>query len=80
MPPITTATTAAQVQDALLWERFINLYLEGQRMNDLHRFNLVRSVLGPNRPTKHPLTSNEILLNPNVNGSLQGRCMPVSGA
>jgi len=78
MPPITTATTAAQVQDALLWERFINLYLEAQRMNDLYRFNLVKTVLGTNRPSKFPLTSSEIQLNTNVNGSLSGRCLPMS--
>jgi hypothetical protein len=80
MPPVTGMTTAAQVQEVLLWERFVNLYLEGQRMNDLHRFNLVRSVLGPNRPTKFPLTTSEIQLNTHVNGSLQGRCLPMSGA
>ncbi len=80
MPPITGATTDTQVRDALLWERFVNLFLEGQRMNDLHRFGLTRSVLGPNRPTKAPLTTNEINLNPKVNGSLSGRCLPMSGA
>ena len=80
MPPITNATTAAQVQDALLWERFVNLYLEAQRMNDLHRFGVARAVLGPNRPLKFPLTANEIQYNPHVNGSLQGRCLPTTGA
>jgi hypothetical protein len=41
---------------------------------------VARAVLGPNRPTKHPLTSGEIQLNPNVNGSLEGRCLPTTGA
>ena len=73
-----TATTAADVQEKLLWERFAQLYLEGHRMTDLHRFNQVRAVLGPNRPMKFPLTTNEIQLNTNVNGKLEGRCLPVS--
>ena len=73
-----TGTTAAEVQEKLLWERFAQMYLEGHRMFDLYRFNQVRAVLGPNRPMTFPLTSTEIQLNTNVNGSLQGRCMPVS--
>jgi hypothetical protein len=73
-----TATTAADVQEKLLWERFAQLYLEGHRMNDLHRFDQVRAVLGANRPRKFPLTTSEIQLNTNVNGSLEGRCLPVS--
>ncbi len=78
MPPITNATTQAQVQDALLWERFVNLFLEGQRMLDLHRFGIAKAVLGGTRPTKFPLTTSEIQLNTNVNGSLTGRCLPMS--
>jgi hypothetical protein len=76
--PTITGTTAAEVQERLLWERFAQLYLEGHRMHDLNRFNLVAAVLGANRPRKFPLTSNEIQLNTNVNGSLEGRCMPIS--
>jgi hypothetical protein len=47
-------------------------------MVDLHRFGLVGEVLGAGRPTKFPLTSNEIQLNSHVNGVLAGRCLPMS--
>src|SRR5687768_8953191 len=72
------ATDAAKVQEHLLWERFAQHYLEGMRMYDLHRFNLVRTVLGPDRPTQYPLDNTEINLNPNTNGSTTGRCFPKS--
>jgi hypothetical protein len=73
-----TATDAAKVQEHLLWERFAQFYLEGMRMYDLHRFDLVRTVLGPDRPTQYPLDGTEITLNPNTSGSLEGRCFPKS--
>jgi hypothetical protein len=73
-----TATTQAEVQEKLLHERFAQLFLEGQRMLDLHRFGLVDDLYGAGRPTKFPLTSNEIQLNTNVAGRLEGRCMPTS--
>jgi hypothetical protein len=73
-----TATTAADVQAKLLHERFAELFLEGQRMLDLHRFQLVGAVLGTGRPTKFPLLTNEIQLNTNVGGKLEGRCLPMS--
>jgi hypothetical protein len=79
LAPLAATTDANLVLNYLLRERFATLYLQGgQRMNDLHRFNKVTEVLGRNRPTKFPLTSSEIQLNPHVNGSLVGRCMPVS--
>jgi hypothetical protein len=73
-----TATTAEKVQEHLLWERFAQLFLEGMRMYDLHRFNLVRSVLGADRPTQYPLDGSEITLNVNTKGSTEGRCFPKS--
>jgi hypothetical protein len=63
---IPVPTTAAVAQNALLNERMAVLFVEGQRMYDLHRFNLVTSVLGPNRATMLPLSRNEILSNPNM--------------
>ena len=50
----------------LLNERMAVLFVEGQRMYDLHRFNLVRSTLGGDRPTMLPLSRSEILANPNM--------------
>jgi hypothetical protein len=73
-----TATTPEKVQEHLLWERFSQMYLEGMRMYDLHRFKLATAVLGPNRPTQYPLDGSEITLNPNVQGRLAGRCFPKS--
>lgn len=81
LAPLPATTDANRVLDYLLRERFASLFLQGgQRMNDLYRFNKGKEVLGPNRPMKHPLTTNEILLNTHVNGSLVGRCMPMSPA
>ena len=74
----TTGLTANQVRDYLLWERFAELYLEGHRLNDLYRFNLVGTVLGHDRATKFPMSSNEITLNPHVNGNTAGRCPTMS--
>jgi hypothetical protein len=63
---IPEPTTAAAAQSALLNERFAVLFVEGHRMYDLHRFNLVTSVLGPGRATMLPLSRNEILSNTNM--------------
>ena len=73
-----TATTADDVQEKLLHERFAQMFLEAHRMVDLHRFGLVGEVLGTGRPTKFPLESGEIQLNSHVNGQLAGRCLPMS--
>lgn len=73
-----TATTAEEVQEKLLHERFAQMFLEAHRMHDLQRFNLVSQVLGANRPVKFPLDATEIQLNSHVNGSLDGRCLPTS--
>ncbi|MCC6316689.1 MAG: RagB/SusD family nutrient uptake outer membrane protein [Gemmatimonadaceae bacterium] len=60
---IVAPTTAAAAQNALLNERMAVLFTEGQRALDLHRFNLVTSVLGAGRNTLLPLSRNEILAN-----------------
>jgi len=62
LPPITI-TTAAQAQDALVNERMAELWVEGSRMQDLYRFNLVTQKLGPSRATKLPLSTTEVLNN-----------------
>lgn len=66
--------TPAQVQDYLLWERFAQLYLEGHRMHDLARFNLVGSIMGTGRAMKFAMDTNELMLNPHTNGNTAGRC------
>ena len=55
--------TAANAQTALLNERLAVLFIEGQRMYDLHRFNLVGTTLGTGRATMLPLSQTEVLNN-----------------
>lgn len=66
LAPIAVPSTAAAAQTALLNERMAVLFVEGFRMYDLHRFNLVTQVLGPNRATMLPLSRNEILASPTM--------------
>ena len=63
---IPVPTTAAAAQNALLNERLAVLFVEGFRAYDLHRFNLVGTVLGTGRATMLPLSRNEILANPSM--------------
>ena len=63
LPPISTPANATAGRDALLNERFAELFVEGSRENDLARFGLVTQVLGPARATKLPLSQTEILNN-----------------
>lgn len=55
--------TAATAQNALLNERLAILFVEGQRMYDLHRFNLVGTAIGAGRATMLPLSTTEVLNN-----------------
>jgi hypothetical protein len=66
LAPIPAPGNAAAAQTALLNERMAVLFVEGQRMYDLHRFNLVRGALGGDRATMLPLSRSEILANPNM--------------
>jgi hypothetical protein len=69
LPPLTVPTTgdvSAQMRDMLLQERFAVLFAEGSRMQDLYRFGLVTSRLGPGRATKLPLSRTEQLTNPHI--------------
>ena len=63
LPPISTPTNATEARNALLNERMAELFVEGSRMNDLARFNLVTQTLGAARATKLPLSQTEILNN-----------------
>jgi hypothetical protein len=66
LPPLPVATSAAQAQQFLLAERFAELFVEGHRLHDLNRFDLVTAVLGSGRAKKLPMSRTEILNNPNV--------------
>jgi len=73
--PVPAPVAAAQT--ALLNERQAELWVEGSRMQDLARFGLVSSMIGPARATKLPLSRTEIL----NNGSMKdggGTCPSVS--
>jgi hypothetical protein len=72
-----TGLTATDVRDRLLSERFAELFVEGHRMTDLDRFNLVTAVLGPGRARKLPLSRNEILNNPSLKQG-QAACPAIS--
>jgi hypothetical protein len=55
--------TADAVFQRILSERFAELFVEGHRLNDLARFNLVKERLGAGRSLKFPLSRTEILNN-----------------
>lgn len=74
---IPVPTTAAAAQNALLNERMAVLFVEGHRAQDLHRFNLVTTVLGAGRNTLLPLSRNEILANTSMKEG-EGTCPKIS--
>jgi hypothetical protein len=78
LPAIQNPGTSQGVFDALLDERFAQLFLEGQRAHDLYRFGLVGSVLGTGRATKFALDNNEVIRNDNIPDAVAGRCPAVS--
>jgi hypothetical protein len=77
LSPRTVPATAADAQTALLDERFAELFVEGHRLHDLYRFNLVPAILGANRATKLPMSRNEIINNTNL-GEGSGSCPAIS--
>lgn len=54
LPPHDVPATAEDMEELILWERFAELHLEGQRLLDLHRKGLMRQVFeelnDPDRP------------------------------
>ena len=54
LPPHDTPTSAEEMEELILWERFAELHLEGQRLLDLHRKGLMEAVFeeldDPERP------------------------------
>ena len=74
---IPDPANATAARTALLAERMAVLFVEGQRLYDLHRFDLVKDVLGPGRNTMLPLSRNEILANPSMKEG-QASCPKIS--
>jgi hypothetical protein len=74
--PHFISTNAAEVREQLIYERSAELFLEGQHMQDLERFNLTL-IPAPGTPFPHggvfgdqicfPLPEVEYLNNPNIN-------------
>lgn len=74
--PEFQSNDAAEIRDQLIYERSAELFLEGQHMQDLERFNL-ELVPAPGTPAPHggvfsdqicfPLPEVEYLNNPNIN-------------
>jgi len=61
LPGHATPADDAAMAELVLWERFAELFMEGQRLVDLHRFGLMRDVFealedparpGDGRPSK----------------------------
>lgn len=85
LPPLETPTDAEMMMEYLLSERFSELFMEGQRAVDLHRFGLTRQLFdeledrerpGAGRPTKFTMTDSEPLYNDNIDNDLTKRCAP----
>ncbi|MDQ6828693.1 MAG: RagB/SusD family nutrient uptake outer membrane protein [Gemmatimonadota bacterium] len=73
LPAFANPGTSDAVLTLLLQERFAVLFGEGHRMQDLNRFNLVKSRLGAGRISKLPLSYNEIVNNAAI-GIGGGKC------
>jgi hypothetical protein len=79
-----TATTANEVRDVLLNERFAETFMEAHRAYDLLRFNMYQTLVDngdfvgtvADRAIQFPLTTSESLNNPNIEHSVSARCSP----
>ncbi len=87
LAPFDPPTDATAMRNYLLSERFAELFMEGQRAVDLHRFGLTREIFdalkdperpGTGRPTKFSMTDTEALYNSNIDNDLTKRCLPKS--
>ena len=87
LPPVAVPTTKEDMMNFLLNERFAELFMEGHRAVDLHRFDMVLDVFegfgdplrpGVGRPTKFAGSSREAQLNPMVENERTIRCEPVA--
>jgi hypothetical protein len=71
------AWTQQEVLDRLLSERFAELFVEGHRLTDLNRFNLITTRLGTGRATKLPMSRTEILNNSSMKEG-EAKCPGIS--
>lgn len=85
LAPFETSTHPDVAMERLMTERFAELFMEGHRAVDLHRFGLMRRVFealndserpGVGRPTKFTLSDQEALYNDNIKSELTARCIP----
>ncbi len=85
LPGHEVPTDPTTMGEIVLWERFAEHFMEGQRMVDLRRAGIVRDVfealndperVGVGRPTQFPMSSTEALYNPNIENDLLQRCLP----
>lgn len=78
------AGNANTVRDYLLHERFAENFMEGRRLADLYRFNLIGTIVievgkpSTGRLMKFALSQTEALYNDNIEDDLSKRCAPVS--
>jgi hypothetical protein len=77
LPAFALPLTSDDVFQRLLSERFATLFVEGHRLTDLNRFNLVKDRLGSGRATKFHLSLTEILNNPSMKQG-QSTCPSIS--
>ncbi len=77
LPAFAMPLLSDDVFQRLLSERFATLFVEGHRLTDLNRFNLVTQLLGPGRATKFHLSLSEILNNPSMKQG-QSTCPKIS--
>lgn len=87
LAPFETPADPDTMLQYLLSERFAELFMEGMRAADLHRFGLMDDVFAElndperpaaGRPTKFSMTNDEALYNPNIENDLAKRCLPKS--
>lgn len=91
LSPLPETDDPVQVRDYLLHERFAQMFMEGQRMSDLHRFGVFgemvvereeapgQNVFGSDRPVKFPVSTSEALNNPSMEDDVGQRCLPRAG-
>ena len=80
LPALPAPANATEVRDRILHERFAEMFMEGHRMSDLYRFNVVASTtgLGPGRLMRFPLSQFEAIWNENIDDVSSQRCQPIS--